>query len=43
MSNKYPKLEVSLGKTLDKRVCSDFINKNSSGVDFGEGIVVLHP
>ena len=43
MSNKYPKLEVSLGKSLDKRVCSGFINKSSHGLDFGEGITILHP
>jgi hypothetical protein len=39
----YPKLKVALNKELDKKVCLQFLNLKKAGVDFGAGIVKVHP
>lgn len=39
----YPTLKVKLNKELDKKVCLQFINFQKSGIDFGKGIITIHP
>lgn len=37
------KVVFKLNKELDKRLINSFLNYNSAGVDFGEGLVRTHP
>ena len=39
----YPTLKVKLNKELDKKVCLQFINFQKVGIDFGKGIITIHP
>ena len=38
-----PRLKVGLNKEFDKLICGKFINRKKGGIDFGEGIVKVHP
>src|SRR3989338_4324032 len=37
------KLRFYLNKKLDKRMAEEFLNVHGGGIDFGEGIVKMHP
>ena len=39
----YPKLKILINKGLDKQICFDFLNNKAAGVDFGGGIIQMHP
>lgn len=39
----YPRLKILLNKDLDKKICFDFLNIKAAGIDFGEGIIQMHP
>ena len=38
-----PKLRFKLNKLLDKKVCNSFLFEKGGGIDFGKGIVKIHP
>lgn len=38
-----PSVKFKLNAALDKKMCFDFFNFESAGVDFGKGIIALHP
>lgn len=38
-----PQLRIELNKEFDKEICGSFINRQNAGVDFGKGIIKLHP
>ncbi|MBU0998364.1 hypothetical protein KJ570_02450, partial [Patescibacteria group bacterium] len=38
-----PRLVVKLNKDFDKAICDEFLNRSEAGVDFGVGIVKIHP
>ena len=38
-----PKLRFKLNKSLDKKVCNSFLFQKAEGVDFGKGIIKIHP
>jgi len=40
---QHPRVKFELNKELDVDIASQFINLSTSGVDFGAGIVKLHP
>jgi len=40
---KYPALTFKLNKALDKEVCFNFLGVKAGGIDFGRGLVTLHP
>jgi hypothetical protein len=42
MSN-HPKLIFKLNKPLDKEMCLAFLGVKAGGIDFGRGIITLHP
>jgi len=37
------KLRFYLNKKLDQRMAEEFLNVHGGGIDFGEGIVKIHP
>ena len=39
----YPHLKILLNKDLDKKTFFDFLNTKAGGVDFGDGIIQIHP
>lgn len=39
----HPKLVVKLNKDFDKAICDKFLSRSEAGVDFGTGIVKIHP
>jgi hypothetical protein len=39
----YPHLKILLNKDFDKKICFDFLNIKAAGVDFGGGIIQMHP
>jgi hypothetical protein len=39
----YPQLKILLNKDFDKEICFDFLNTKAAGIDFGEGIIQIHP
>lgn len=39
----YPQLKILINKNFDKKICFDFLNTKAAGIDFGEGIIYLHP
>lgn len=40
----YPQLKILINKDFDKRICFDFLNIDTAGVDFGKnGIFQFHP
>jgi hypothetical protein len=38
-----PKLKVGINKDFDKIICFKFLNRKKAGIDFGEGIIKVHP
>jgi len=38
-----PKLRFYLNKKLDERIAGEFLNVRGGGIDFGKGIVKIHP
>jgi len=39
----YPQLKILINKDFDKRICFAFLNTKAAGIDFGGGIVQIHP
>src|SRR3989344_5023060 len=39
----YPHLKVGINKEFDKVMCLKFINRKKAGIDFGSGIIKVHP
>lgn len=39
----YPQLKVGTNKEFDKVMCLKFINRKKAGIDFGAGIIKVHP
>lgn len=39
----YPQLKVGINKEFDKVMCLKFIDRKKAGIDFGAGIVKVHP
>jgi hypothetical protein len=39
----YPKLKILKSKEFDKIICEQFLNVQKGGVDFGAGIINVHP
>jgi hypothetical protein len=39
----YPHLKILLNKDFDKKTCFDFLNTKAAGIDFGDGIIQIHP
>jgi hypothetical protein len=39
----YPHLKILLNNDFDKEICFDFLNTKTAGIDFGEGIIQIHP
>lgn len=39
----YPQLKVGINKEFDKVMCLKFINRKKAGIDFGAGIIKVHP
>lgn len=39
----YPQLKIELNKDFDKKICLEFLNTKMAGVNFGEGIIKIHP
>ena len=38
-----PKLKIGTNKDFDKTICLKFIDRKNAGIDFGAGIVKVHP
>ena len=38
-----PQLKILLNKDFDKKICFDFLNTKAAGIDFGGGIIQIHP
>lgn len=43
MVKSYPKIKFELNKFLDKKVCDSFLFQKGGGIDFGKGIIKIHP
>lgn len=43
MREMNPRLKILLNKDFDKRICFDFLNTKAAGIDFGSGVIQLHP
>lgn len=39
----HPQLKILINKGLDKEICFDFLNLKAAGIDFGGGIIQMHP
>src|ERR1035437_1869498 len=39
----HPQLKILINKDFDKGICFDFLNTKAACIDFGEGIIQIHP